>query len=71
MTEAEQPELPTRPKDETIDTVQAALAGAIAKATAAGEWGVVAQLAKELEARRLARAVNVVPFVANKRQRGA
>lgn len=46
-----------------VDVVEAALAGAIGKATAAGEWTIVAQLARELEARRIARAAsNVVAF---------
>jgi hypothetical protein len=35
-------------------TVENALAVALARASAAQEWGVVAQLARELEARRLA-----------------
>ena len=35
-------------------TVEDALAVALARASAAQEWGVVAQLARELEARRLA-----------------
>ena len=34
--------------------VEDALALALARAFAAGEWGIVAQLAPELEARRLA-----------------
>ena len=38
------------------DVVENALAAALAQASAAGEWGVVAQLARELEARRMARA---------------
>ena len=42
------------------DAVEAALAEAIRGATSAGRWDVVAQLASELEARRLARAGNVV-----------
>ena len=37
-------------------TVDGALAVALARASAAHEWGVVAQLARELEARRLAAA---------------
>jgi hypothetical protein len=44
------------------DAVEAALAGALARAAEAGRFDVVAQLAKELQARRLARAGNVVPF---------
>ena len=42
------------------DPLAVALATAIEKGTAAGEWSVVAQLARELEARRAARAENVV-----------
>jgi hypothetical protein len=34
--------------------IEDALAFVIARASAAGQWGVVAQLARELEARRLA-----------------
>jgi integrase len=41
-------------------TVEDALASAIVQASAAGRWDVVAQLARELEARRLATAGNVV-----------
>jgi hypothetical protein len=37
------------------DAIEDALAKALEGATAAGRWDVVAQLAKELEARRLAR----------------
>jgi hypothetical protein len=37
------------------DPVEAALADALRSATAAGQWGVVSQLAAELEARRWAR----------------
>lgn len=40
------------------DAVERALAGA----AEAGRFDAVAQLARELEARRLARAGNVVPF---------
>lgn len=45
-----------------IDPLEAALAAALDGATRAGEWGVVAQLARELEARRQGRAANVVPL---------
>jgi hypothetical protein len=48
-----------RPVPTTVDEVEAALAKAIEGAAAAGRFDVVAQLAKELEARRLARAGNV------------
>jgi hypothetical protein len=44
------------------DAVEEALAGALARAAEAGRFDVVAQLAKELEARRLSAAGNVVPF---------
>jgi hypothetical protein len=37
------------------DAVELALADALTRASAAGEWAVVAKLAGELEARRLAR----------------
>jgi hypothetical protein len=37
-----------------------ALANALARASEAGRWDVVAHLARELEARRLAGASNVV-----------
>jgi hypothetical protein len=45
-----------------LDVVEAALAKALTEAARAGRFDVVAQLAKELEARRLARAANVLPF---------
>jgi len=51
-----------------VDAVEAALAEALVGATRAGEWGAVATLAKELEARRLARA-NVVSIGAARRAR--
>lgn len=38
-----------------FDPVEAALAKALERASAAGEWAVVATLARELEARRLPR----------------
>jgi hypothetical protein len=40
--------------------IEAALAMALVQAAAAGRFDVVAQLARELEARRLARAGNVI-----------
>jgi hypothetical protein len=52
-----------------IDAVESALAEAIKGATSAGEWATVAALAKELEARRLARAANVVEIDAARSQR--
>jgi hypothetical protein len=53
------------------DAVEAALAGALKGATDAGRWDVVAQLARELEARRTARAGNVVPLDGRARRRDA
>jgi hypothetical protein len=51
------------------DAVEAALAKALEGATAAAEWAVVAQLARELEARRLARAsTNVISIAARTRK---
>ena len=49
--------------------VEAALARAIDRASAAERWDVVAQLARELEARRLAAAGNVVSINSSKRRR--
>jgi len=40
--------------------VESALAKAIEGATSAGRWDIVAQLARELEARRVTRMGNVV-----------
>jgi hypothetical protein len=52
---------------EPVDVVEAALANALAKATAAERWDLVSQLAKELEARRLARSArNVVTLTERK-----
>ena len=50
----------------TGDAVETALARALHAASAAGRFDVVAQLAKELEARRLAREPNVMPLAAKK-----
>jgi hypothetical protein len=44
------------------DPVEAALAKALSEASAAGRFDVVAQLARELEARRLARSGNILVF---------
>jgi hypothetical protein len=51
------------------DPVETALAKALTAATAAGRWDVVAQLARELESRRVARAPNVVQFIGAQRRR--
>lgn len=40
--------------DSSVDVVEAALAGALERAAAAGQWTVVEVLARELEARRRA-----------------
>jgi hypothetical protein len=52
----------------TTDVVEAVLATALAKAAAAGRFDVVAQLARELEARRHARTGNVVPMTSARRK---
>jgi hypothetical protein len=52
------------------DPVEAALADALTKASAAGRFDVVAQLARELEARRTARAGVVVLAEARERRKG-
>ena len=54
-------------KDDCGDVVEAALAAALQGATAAGEWTTVAQLARELQARRESRnASNVVRLDAHR-----
>lgn len=53
----------------SVDPVEASLAGALDRASAAGRWDVVAQLARELEARRLASTPNVVSLDAAERRR--
>ena len=58
-------ETPATPEDQ----VELELARALAKAAAAARFDVVAQLAKELEARRLARLTNVVKLDATRRPR--
>jgi hypothetical protein len=50
--------------------VETALAAALTRAAEAGRWDVVAQLARELEARRLAQAGNVVTLKAPRQNRG-
>jgi 2C-methyl-D-erythritol 2,4-cyclodiphosphate synthase len=50
------------------DAIEGALANALEAATGEGRWHVVAQLARELEARRLARATNVVALGAKRRE---
>ena len=55
-------------KSTPAGTVEDALAGAIRVAAAAGRWDVVAQLARELEARRL-EAAGVAVLPANRRPR--
>ena len=54
-------DLPTIERVESErDAVEDALAAALKGATEAGKWDVVAQLAGELQARRVARSANVV-----------
>jgi hypothetical protein len=50
--------------------VEAALARALSQAADAGRFDVVAQLARELEARRLAHAGNVVRLKDEREKRG-
>jgi hypothetical protein len=50
------------------DKVESALANALALAASGGRFDVVAQLAKELEARRLARMGNVIALPARSRR---
>jgi hypothetical protein len=57
--DAKRPEVSASPPPEA-GAVEAALAEALRGATSAGRWDVVAQLARELEARRLARSANVL-----------
>lgn len=57
-----------RPKTIADDSVELALAAALEGASVAGEWATVAVLAKELEARRLARLGNVVPLNAGRKR---
>jgi hypothetical protein len=51
------------------DVIETSLARAIDKATDAGRFDVVAQLCRELEARRMARAGNVIS-IDSKRSKG-
>jgi hypothetical protein len=44
------------------EAVERALAAGISGATAAGRFDIVAQLARELEARRCLRAGNIIPL---------
>ena len=48
-------------------SIESTLAAALMKATEAGQWPIVAQLAKELEARRL-EGSNVIPLRNSKRR---
>ena len=58
--EAENPRIADRSKHlANVDAIEAALASALAAAAAAGRFDVVAQLVREIEARRLARASHV------------
>ena len=47
--------------------MEAAIARALDAAAAAGRFDVVAQLARELEARRLAREPNIISLAAKRR----
>ena len=63
---ADAPSQPLTPNEPAA--VESALADALVKAAAAGRFDVVAQLARELEARRLAASPNVVQ-IARERKR--
>jgi hypothetical protein len=58
------------PQEASGDEVERVLARALAQASEAGRFDVVAQLARELEARRLARAGNVVRLQDERDRRG-
>jgi hypothetical protein len=58
------------PQEASGDEVERVLARALAQAAEAGRFDVVAQLARELEARRLARAGNVVRLQDERDKRG-
>jgi hypothetical protein len=55
--------------DDSIDAVEVALAAALERASVAGEWAVVATLARELEARRAAERAPVVSLEAERARR--
>lgn len=57
-----------RRDEESTDAVEEALAAALTAAATAGRFDVVAQLARELEARRLARSGNVIELSSRRSQ---
>ena len=68
--EDERGQPPPGPSRGHEDPVEAALANALERASKAGEWAVVAQLARELESRRLAsRGGTVIDLERKKRER--
>jgi hypothetical protein len=52
-----------------VDVVEVALADALTRASAAGEWVLVGQLARELEARRKARESSEVVRLEDERRK--
>ena len=54
----------------SLDAIELALSEALTEATRAQRWDVVAQLADELRARRLAKSANVVPINSARRNGG-
>jgi hypothetical protein len=56
----------TREQEVHVETV---LAKALERASAAGQWDVVAAISRELEARRLTRAGNVVRLSSERKRR--
>lgn len=66
-TEPDQTPRPTLPP--TPDAIEIALAEALRAATGAGQWGVVSELARQLEARRASRE-QVVQLDVERERRG-
>ena len=54
-----------------LDAIELALSEALRKATQAHRWDVVTQIADELQARRLAKSINVVPLHSGARNGGS
>jgi hypothetical protein len=65
------PNRPERVASSTLQGVETAIARPLTLAAEAGRFGVVAHLAKELEARRLARDPGIVDLESARRRRGS
>jgi hypothetical protein len=59
--------VPAGPSESAPLSVEDALALALERASAAGQWSIVGQIAAQLEARRLTGAGNVVPLAKRSR----